>query len=446
MKVERPIIIAFNSIKGFRMKLLVISHNVFSRSKNMGKTLRSYFNGWNENDIAQLYVHSEIPTDTICKNYYRITDKEMIKSIFTRKSGTIFTEHDIKLDTEESRVDTGNTAKMYNAGQKRTPFIYFARNLWWKMGKWKTKKLLSWVDEFNPDVIFLASGDYSFIYDIALTLAKYKNIPLAVSCMDDYYFFNKNEDKLGGKAVHRSFMKHVRKTMDYASCIYPICEKMGRDYAKLFNKPYHTLPTPSSISEPLKEEKTNAISYIGNLGYKRNEQIITLAKSLKEINCEGKPEYIDVYSAEKRPEILSELTKENGINFHGSISSADVLSIMGKSMAVIHTESFDKITRKSVAYSVSTKIADSLASGTPILAYGPSEIASIEYLKENNSAFCITENDDLKEKLKEFISNLEHHKEITKNALALASKNHSSETNCNMIRETLKKTVAQFNI
>ncbi len=425
------------------MKLLVISHNVFCKTTNMGKTLMSYFKGWDANNIAQLYVHSEIPTDTICKSYYRITDKEMIKSIFTRKSGTTFGESDIRTDTDNSRTDTGNTAKLYQKARKRTPFIYFARNLWWKMGKWKTKKLLSWVDEFNPDAIFLASGDYSFIYDIALALAKYKNIPLVISCMDDYYFFNKNEGKLGGKYVHRSFMKHVRKAMDYASCIYPICEKMGRDYAKLFNKPYHTLPTPSSISEPLNEEKTNAISYIGNLGYKRNEQLVALGKTLKEIDGDNKPEYIDVYSAENSPEILRYMTKENGINFHGAISSSEVLRIMGSSMAVIHTESFDKITRQSVAYSVSTKIADSLASGTPILAYGPSEIASIEYLKENNSAFCITENDDLHKKLSEFVLNADLRDTIAQNALILASKNHNSETNCKMIRETMNGIVEQ---
>ena len=162
------------------MKVLVISHNVFCKTTNMGKTLMAYFKGWNSDDIAQLYVHSEIPTDDICKNYYRMTDKEIIKSIITRKSGTVFTESDINKDLSDSRTDTGTTAQLYQKARARTPFIYFARNLWWSLGAWKTKKLLKWVDEFSPDVIFLASGDYSFIYDIALKLAKRKNIPLAV--------------------------------------------------------------------------------------------------------------------------------------------------------------------------------------------------------------------------------------------------------------------------
>lgn len=403
----------------------------------MGKTLSSYFEGWDTKDIAQLYVHSEVPTSDACHNYYRITDKEMIKSIFTRKTGTIFTEEHIQRDRKEARTDTGTTAKLYQRARKRTPFTYFCRNLWWKMGKWNTKKLNDWVDDFDPDVIFLAWSDYHFIYDITLKIAKRKNIPLVISCMDDHYFYNRNEKKLGGKIEHKRFRKWVDKAMEYASCIYPICEKMGKDYSKHFNKPYHTLCTPSTISEPLSYEKTNAISYIGNLGLKRKDQLIDLGRALKALECDGKPEYIDVYSAESRPEILADLTEENGIKFHGKIGADEVLRVMGSSLAVIHTESFDKRTRRMVAYSVSTKIADSLASGTPILAYGPKEIASIEYLIENDAAFCITDKKDLETGLKELIENESKRKQIVANALVLAKKNHDSETNCQMIKNTL---------
>ena len=421
------------------MKILVISHNVFSKTSNMGKTLASYFGGVDSSNIAQFYIHSEIPTDDMCKNYYRITDKEAIKSIITRKSGSILGESDIDIEAHHSRTDTGNTAKLYQKARKRSPLIYFARNLWWNMGAWKTKKLLSWVDDFDPDIVFFASGDYAFMYKIALGIAQYKNIPLVISCMDDYYFYNKNESRFGGKLVHKMFMKQVRKTMEYASCIYPICEKMGREYGELFNKPYHTLCTPSSLSQPLQNEKINAISYIGNMGYKRNEQIVAIGRALKAIDLKDKPEFIDVYSAESRPEILADLTEENGIRFHGSIPADKVLEVMGSSLAVIHTESFDEKTRRMVAYSVSTKIADSLASGTCIFAYGPAEIASIEYLVENKAAFCATDERELTSVLTEMLTNSEKRQEIIANAINLAKKNHDSAKNCGMVAETLKE-------
>ena len=91
------------------------------------------------------------------------------------------------------------------------------------------------------------------------------------------------------------------------------------------------------------------------------------------------------------------MTLENGIRYHGPINSERVKEVMAKSRFLIHTESFADNMRHSVMYSVSTKIADSLASGTCIIAYGPKEVASMAYLAENNAAFCITDDDDIVE-------------------------------------------------
>ena len=405
-------------------RILVISHNVFSKTSNRGKTLSSYFEGWDKDRLAQFYVHSEVPTDDICTNYYKITDKEAIRSILTRHSGTVLGENDIMSNLSDSRTDRGVAAKLYQKARSRTPFIYFARNLWWKLGKWKTKKLLAWVNEFNPEAIFLASGDYAFIYEIALKIAKYKNVPLFISCMDDYYLNNANSKRFGGKLVHRMFMKKVQKTFDYATAFLPICDKMGEDYKKLFNKPYFTLHTPATISKPLEYEKINQISYIGNLGFKRNEQLVKLGQALLKVRTPETPQYIDVYSQETCSDILKDLTPENGIRFHGAVSGQEVLEIMGKSLAVIHTESFDEDIKKKVAYSVSTKIADSLASGTPIIAFGPEDIASIKYLKDNNAAFCICSSHE--------------QLEVVNNAIALFKKNHSQRIELTFITNSIK--------
>lgn len=421
------------------MKVLVVSHNVFCPTSSMGKTLKSYFQGWEAQEIAQLFIHGELPTDPICVNYYRMTDKEILKSILTRKSGRVYGKEDIKDSPREETAAHGTTQRLYQKGRKRTPAIYMARNLWWTLGAWKTKKLLRWVDDFSPDVVFFASGDYAFMYKIALALAKYKKIPLIVSCMDDYYFYNKNEGKFAGKFVHRQFMKQVNKVMDYADCVFTICEKMTKDYAARFQKPCYTLATPTSLQEPLHYEKTNAISYAGNLGYRRNEQLISIGRALKKLNCPGKPEYIDVYSTENRPEILKDLTEENGIRFHGSVSGEEVLQIMGKSLAVIHTESFGELQRKSVAYSVSTKIADALASGTCIFAYGPGEIASIKYLAEETAALCVTDPEELERGLEKLLTDPQLRSSTIQNALALAERNHNSQRNCGMIKTVLER-------
>lgn len=422
------------------MKILVVGHNVFSSTESMGKTLASYFGCFGVEDLAQFYIHSEVPTTGVCESYFRITDKEAVKSIFTRKSGRVFEKNDVDSSRATSRTDAGLTAQIYQFGRKRSPLIYLARNMVWRFSAWKSKALLKWLDDFAPDAVFFASGDYSFMYRIALDIAKEREIPLFVSCMDDYYLNNTNKGSLLGKLVHRSFMKQVRRTMRYAEALFVICDKMAAEYSKLFEKKCFVLHTSTSIKEPLTEKKNNRIAYLGNLGLNRHLQLIEIGRALKKLNIENGPKVLDVYSAETRDEVLEKMTPENGIVFHGAVNAHEVQRIIGESLAVIHTESFEEAIKERVRYSVSTKIADSLASGTCLIAYGPSDVASIEYLRENNAAFVISEDDDITERLREIITNADLRKFIEANAVMLAKKNHDERNNGDLIVKVIGGT------
>lgn len=419
------------------MRVLVISHNIFSATNNMGKTLAGYFEAWKQEELAQFFVHSEVPTSHICENYFRITDKDIIKSIFTRKCGTVFTKENIE-EREDSRIDQGLMKKVYQKAQKRTPLIYIARNFLWRIGHWKNKKFLEWIDEFDPEAIFFASGDYSFIYRIAFEIAEYKNIPLFPVCVDDFYLFNMNKNTILGKLEHRLFMKQVRRVMNRSTALFTICDKMARDYEKLFEKRCYTLHTASSLSGMLPSPKRNKISYLGNLGFGRNATLVDIGRALRSLDIEGKPEYIDVYSAETDPAVLRDLTHENGIEFHGRISADEVKRVMAQSLAVIHTESFEAHYRKRVRYSVSTKIADSLMSGTCILAYGPEDVASMEYLIQNKAAIIATTSEELPQKLRTLLTDCTERKKIVACAQRLAAENHSETKNMNMIAEVME--------
>ncbi len=409
------------------MRLLVISHNVFSETDNTGKTLSGLFRGWNKEDVAQFYIHDDQPTSPICDNYFRITDKEALKSIVTRKCGRVLKcEHNV-----------GQVHKRGNpiGRSMSSAFVYWLRNLIWRLSAWRSKELLSWVDSFDPEAIYFVSGDYAFIYRVALDLAKYKSIPLFLYCGDDYYFY----PGVMGKIGHRSFMRQVKKLIDYSAAIFTICDKMATDYEQLFKKKCYTLYTSASFSEPLQGQKNNKISYIGNLGYGRNAMLVNIGRALLSLNVEGKPEYIDVYSAETDSTVLRDLTHENGINFCGRISAEQVKQVMAQNLAVIHTESFEEAYRNRVRYSVSTKIADSLMSGTCLVAYGPDDVASMEYLIRNDAAITITATEELPQKLNALFT--EHRTEIIDHARILAVKNHNEVKNMKMIAEVMENYI-----
>lgn len=132
-------------------RVLVVSHNVFSSSGNMGKTMMHMLAGIPPDNLAQLYFHQEIPTRRCCLHYFRMTDSNILHSLFTRKTEfRVFDASDIDESAVQSRTDTGWLAKVYQFSRRRTSFIYFLRDTMWRFGKWKTKALLEWVQAFAP--------------------------------------------------------------------------------------------------------------------------------------------------------------------------------------------------------------------------------------------------------------------------------------------------------
>lgn len=424
-------------------RVLVISHNVFSNNGSMGRTLSTYFNGWPKDKIAQLYFHSGVPTNHICHNIYRITDIDALKSIIKRySSGDILTEKDIDGDRINSD-DTDGITKVYDFGRKRFPITYILRDTVRRVSGWKNKKFLTWLDDFMPEVIFLASGDYEFPYFISLDIAKRYNIPLVVCCFDDYYLYNKNEKSFLGRLRQHHFMGVVHRTMQYASYIFTFSDAMSEAYKKLFSKPCAVLYTATNLSRNMTDiQERQGISYLGGLGLNRYKQLIDIGMTLKNFDDNSIPKYIDVYSGETDSSILKNMTLENGINFHGMIPQKEVPSVIEHSMAVVHTESFDEDIMKRVMYSISTKIPDSLAMGTCLLAYGPKEVSSIDYLIRNDAAFVATNKEELKQRVREIFESEDLRKQITSNAIALAKKNHDKDKIPMQVKEVLLSAIS----
>lgn len=416
-------------------KVLVVSHNVFSTTSNMGKTMSALFQGWSKENIAQLYFHTEIPNSDVCTNFFRVTDFEMVDAIFkNKKPGKLLDKSDIKLNTASSRVDTGLKADIYIAGSKRKPYMYFIRNLIWGTNKWKTKEIINWIDSFNPNIVFYAAGDYIFSMKIAIEICKYKNIPLVVFFGDDYYFCNTQKGLINwyNRKVYKD---EFAKLFSYLKYFIAASDKMQKKYSEVFNKPGYAIMTSTNIFNVDNSYNDMRISYIGNLGLDRWKSLVEIGRCLKQIG-----RVLDVYSGEKTQSIISKLNYENGIKFHEGVSSSEVKKIIKSSTIIIHVESMEEINREKTRYSMSTKIAESLGSGVCLFAYGPEDVSSIEYLAENDAACIVTKKEDLHNKLQEIINNEQLRKKYINSALQLAAKRHDFCTNTQLFYKIVTKT------
>ncbi len=355
--------------------------------------------------------------------------------------GECVTFDQFERNTSTANIQKPAAQKAYIIGKKRTSLIYIARNTMWRMAHWYTDELKSWIREFSPDVIFFAAGDYAFAYDIAYTIAKDFDIPMVTYICDDYFINYQNPKSLLGKPVHRDLMRSVNRCMEHTANVITSCDKLSDAYRNLFDKPIHTVYTGYSKKGEIYPDG-EGIVYLGNLGFTRHKSLVDIGRALKAISEKtGKHYHLDVYSAETREEVLQDLTEENGIVFHGAVGSDEVNRIIEKSRLVVHVESFKSENIRKVQYSISTKIADLLASGRCILAYGPENVASMEYLQGNGAACTVTDSGKLESELEDILTNRERRLDIIRTAQELAERNHKANMVAERVREIIESSI-----
>lgn len=406
-----------------KRKVLIISHNPINQIDNMGKTIGNIFSKFKETELCQLFFREQDVEAKNCNEFFGITDGRILKSIFNRKYKTgekVPNHYKVKEIINEN---------VYQIGAKRTGIVYLLRNLLWKIGKWNTKELDLWIREQKPTSIFFAAGDYTFAFKIAIYISKKYNIPLYIYFTDEYYRSEISRKSLLSKIYKKYYRNVFKKTIKYSKEYFCISESMEKFYRKEFEKPGKVLMNTTNFKKsPIHKNSNILMSYIGNLEYGRWENILDIANVVERLNKKYNNKIIfQVYSGEKNKKIIDKLNNTSGVFYKKHINPTEVIKKINESDILLHTENFKKYNMMMVKYSISTKIPDCLASGKPLLVYGPSEVAAINYIQENNAGIVATNIDELYEKLEAYIEGKLDMQKVLNNAEQLVNKNHRDE-------------------
>jgi len=409
---------------------LIISHNCFSKTGSNGRTLGNFFIGWPKEALAQFYINNEIPDSSVCDNYFRVTDTEVLKALYKgSRVGRIVKKETIIDDKEDVSLKN-----LYKKHRKRTSFNYIVRNLIWNSNKWKSRKFKEWIDEFNPNVVLLQVGDYEFMFKIALSIAKERKIPLIVYNSEDYYF--KDQKSLSPMYLYyrNQFKKQFEKLMAYSAHSIYNSEMLQETYNKRFDHKSTVIMTATEITPDKIENKNKRfiISYLGNLGVGRHEPLIEVAEALREV---APGVCLDIYGKIPSEEVEQALRACNGIRLKGFVSYDEVIRVMKHSDLLVHAENFSEFYQWDLKHAFSTKIADSLASGTCLFVYAPENMACIKYLRENKSAYVITNKKDLNESLRKLMNDKNLRQSYIDNALKVVNNRHNADVNAENFKD-----------
>ena len=414
------------------MKVLIVSHHPISTTSNIGKTMSSLFKSFRKQELAQLYCYPSFTDVDKCNSFFKITDIDVLKSILPPFK---LSSCEVKTDDIVSSVKSISVGKYTTVYRAKEEYKRLLREVIWKLARWYDIKLTEWLKREKPDYIFAAVGNACFLYDMVLKISKNNNIPIVAYICDDYYFI-KDKENFFGKLRYYFVKKKIEQLMKAVQKVVFISEELKNIYTHSFGINGEVIMTGAETKEAnSKNTKSETLTYMGNIRCNRYLSLFEIGKTIDKINIQNGTDYqLHIYSPEKDEDILNTLKQAKSIQFKGFVSGEEFKKVFRESEILLHTEAFDEESRDMVKHSVSTKIADSLASGIPLIAYGPEEISSMQHLIRNDCAYIATSPEQLEMMLLKAF-NGEDTKRIVANAVKTAKEYHDSEKNSKKLRE-----------
>lgn len=416
-------------------------------TKDSSRAFDAYFHYWERENIAQIFSNPLTPVKGHCGTMFQITDYRLLqkwkgKSVATGRS---YNYDDLPDSTESSkREDESKSAtKAYRFGLKHTPLTHLLRGLLWRKHFWCTDELNHWLEEFNPECVFLSYSDDYFIPQIALYVAKKFDIPIVNSILDDYYFnthFSLNPLYWMYKLTYK---KLIRKVLEHKGSAIYISDKIKTKYNSELNLDGETIYLTSSIKrKPFTQINIDKpiITYFGNIGMGRNHALNDIGHALGIIN----PNYIlEVYSGTKDSKLYDVFKNNPNIYFGGTIPYESVQDKMAKSDVTVIVEGFKPHDIDLSRYSLSTKAADSLASGASILTYGSQETGIVEYMQSTGASYVCTNKEKLVDTIREMLSTPDRQKQYYEQQIVMTKEHHNLKKSCEMFMTVVDRAMTK---
>ena len=394
-------------------KILIISNNVLSCQNNNGKTLLSFFKDEPSIKLAQIYLSNEILEDVCDADYYRISDKDVFRSLFfygERAGSEVAFKKEYKFFIENKK-NSSFDSKLF----KRSDSARLIREIIWKFSRMDHEALLNWVNKVSPDLIFFCAGDSLFAYDVYNTVCNHApNAKKVVYVTDDYIMPRK---KLAPSWWLRKYLvcSKMKKAVQESDVFVTISECMRSEYKKRFFKDSiiaFNMSKSLKIENFKKESRTDLLLiYAGGLHFKRWETLTMLANALKVFNIENnRSVLLRIYYHQTVHKSVQEKMEVHGASvFCGPLDASGVQNALNNADILVHVESFSSESIESTRLSISTKIAEYISVGNKILAIGPSDVASMRFLDKH--ACCISCPDELASKLYNLLSDKSSYKQ-----------------------------------
>ncbi len=391
-------------------KVLVVTINAWRDNTGIN-TLIEFFKCWDKDRIAQIYTKSLLPNTTVCHRFFRISENAVMKSVFKRKikTGTVVENETVVSESDKQAAE--KERQLYAHSGKKNILLTLGREFVWKLGKWKTKELDSFIEDFDADVLFMPIYPTIYMGRLQKYIIKKTNKPVVSYIADDNYSYKsagKNPIALLRRMILRKYVKYIIKNSAKLMVIAP---KQKEEYDREFGTDSVIMTKGIDFSKiPFEQNPLNKpikMVYTGKLIIGRWKSLAQIAEAFGEINKEQTKIELDIYTTDVLTDEQKAALNRNGCFVKGALKLDEVREVQKKADILVFVESLENKYKHAARLSFSTKITDYLKAGKCIFAVGDKDIAPIDYFNRYDSAVTATTYDEIGKKLKMLVDDEE---------------------------------------
>ncbi len=344
-------------------RVLIVAPCAASTFVGGGVTLEKLFAGWPADSLAQIHSDWFAPRSNVCRRFYSVNGP------FFRPNAPWWTWHVARAAAWATRQGEHG--------------VFWSR---------LSPRLRRWIDAFAPEVIYSQTSNLAFT-GLTKQILDYTGAPLVLHAADDWVTdwptnvlgrrFPLVSDHLAATVKDEFTQLSAR-----AKARLAIGEKMARVYGERYGgewRPFYNSVDPDIWTPKRPRTKFTAaqpfrILYSGSLlGYSALSGVEDAAQAVARLRSEGVPIELMVATHERDQVHRKELEQYDGVHVVGMVPLDQLPARLAAADLLLLPVTFDPKRLNFIRLSIHAKTAEYMASGTPILVYGPAESAIVEY-------------------------------------------------------------------
>jgi len=378
-------------------RVLFLTSAAFNKTTGGGITFSNLFAGWPKEAIATVHSDPVPVTYETCERYYRLSEREI------RRWGWL---RHIPLGKPVANV----TVSVVPGAKRNWLFRALKVAKMWVFGDGLPEttslspELEAWIAEFRPNVLYTILGSNAMMEMAERVRARF-NLPLVVHIMDDWASVLYQGGLLSFVQRRRKerLMQHL---MDVAAVRMAICDAMADAYRVRYRQPFlafqntvDVVALERFVKNPDRVGRPVRVAYIGSIfPFAQLDSLADVCRAVQHLADSGMEIRMEIYS----PTFLSAQYRDQfvvgtAVELHDTIRDDEKFFATLQAVDVLVLPvNFDTYTKNYIRYSMPTKVPAYLAIGTPILAYGPADVAQIDYAATAGWGLVVTERDSVK--------------------------------------------------